>query len=611
MKTPHLLALALAAGVLTGGGPALAATAPSPASASVAAASGATAKTSPNAPIPLRLVAVNDFHGNLEAGRLTLTVREPQARDKPLKLNAGGAPALAGMVTQLRVGAPHTIFFSAGDLVGAAPLVSTLYRHEPTVEVMNKLGLDFNVLGNHEFDAGRVELQRLMRGGCGGNEPHSASESCALHHYEGSKFAWLSANVKRADGATLVPADVVRTVGGVKVGFIGATTRDTPGMVMRSGIAGLSFDDEADAINARVAALRRRGVEAIVAVLHEGGELARDNDLPGDWNDPGCPGASGRIFELAKRIAPQVDAIFSAHTHQGYACVMDGRPIVQATSYGRGLAVVDLAIDPRSRDVIRERTRAVNLPVVNGQTDMDARRRLAAALPPELGHVLVSARDDKNVAALVERYARLAAPRANRELGKLDGAFTRAGADKGDSTAGRLIADAQLAATREHAGAQLAFMNSGGVRADLDCGRPGCGLTFGQAFVAQPFGNTLVTLTLTGAELKELLESQQRPGDALPRFLQPSSNLSYTWRQQAPHGEHVDELRLDGKPIAADAKLRITVNNYLAEGGDGHALLREGRDRVTGPGDLDALAAFLRAKSPLKPDDKTRIRYVP
>jgi len=596
MKNPTLRTLAFAVGSLLCG-----------------AAPAAPATAAASLPVHIRLVGLNDFHGNLEPARLSLTLRDPQAPDKGIKVSAGGAAALGGLVTQLRVGAPHTIFFSSGDLIGAAPLVSTLFRHEPTIEVMNRLGLDFSVLGNHELDAGRTELLRLGHGGCTTDKPTAAATSCSAHRYAGAKFPWLAANVTREDGATLVPADVIRTVGGVRIGFIGAVTRSTPSIVLRSGIAGLDFGDEADAINQRVAAMRKRGVEAIVAVLHEGGELPREGDLPAEWNNPACPGANGNIFDIAKRIAPQVDAIFSAHTHQGYACMVDGRPVIQATSYGRGVAVVDVVINPRTRDIDRSKTRAINLPVFNSQSDPDARRRLTAAMPPDLARAEQAARDEPAVQAIVSQYAALAAPRANREIGRLDGAFTRAGADKGDSPLGRLIADAHLAATRATTtgAAQIAFTNAGGLRADLDCQRGNCPLTYGQAFTAQPFGNTLVTMSLTGAQLKALLESQQRPGDDAPRFLQPSASLTYTWRNAAPQGEHVDELRLEGKSIAPDAKLRITVNNFLAEGGDDYPALRDGHDRIGGPVDIEALIDYARAKSPLRPEDKPRIRWVP
>jgi 5'-nucleotidase len=558
------------------------------------------APPAPRAPVPLRLIGINDFHGNLEAASLSLTLADPQG-GKPLRLAVGGAPALAGMVKTLRAGAPNSVLLSAGDLFGASPLVSTLFRHESTVEVMNLIGLELDAVGNHEFDAGITELKRLEAGGCAVNTPDDAVTSCALHTYGGTRFPLLASNVRDAQDKPPFAPYVVKSYGGIPVAFIGAVTTETPSIVMPSGIAGLRFGDEADAVNRSVQELKAKGVKAMVAVFHEGGELGT-NAQRGDWNDTRCADAHGPIFRIAKRLAPEVGVIFSGHSHQGYRCVVDGRVLIQGTSYGRGISVVDMALDPATGSFVPTLTQSINLPVVHDRTDPATRERLAAALPAPYATALRDTRPDVQVAQLVARYAELTAPKASRPVGRIGGAFTRSG--NGDSAAGRLIADAQLAATRDasRGGAQIAFMNPGGIRSDLECATPPCTVTFGQAFTMQPFGNSLVVMTLTGAELKVLMESQQRAKSAEPSFLQPSAGFTYTWTSSAAAGERVSDMRLDGVPIDPARSYRITVNSFLADAGDGFVGLSQGRDRTGGGQDIDALIAYLAAgeRSPVR-----------
>ena len=563
-------------------------------------------------PVPLRLIGINDFHGNLEAGSLSLTLPDPQAPDTPLRVPAGGAPALAGLVKTLRAGAPHSLMLSAGDLIGASPLVSTLFRHESTVEVMNHIGLEADALGNHEFDAGVAELKRIGRGGCAATAPESPVSSCALGTYAGARFPLLSANVLDARGRHVFAPYVIKRYAGIRVGVIGAVTRSTPSIVVPSGVAGLRFIDEAEAVNRAARRLRAQGVKAIVAVFHEGGELGTPQQR-GDWNDTRCPGAHGPIFDIAKRLSPDVGVIFSAHTHQGYRCEVDGRIIIQGTSYGRGVSVVDMALDPTTRRFVPALTRSINLPVLNERTDPALRERLAAALPAPYGDVLRSTQPDAAVAAQVARYAAVAAPRAARPVGQINGTFTRSGS-RTDSAAGRLIADAQLAATRgaQAGAAQIAFMNPGGIRSDLECqGTPPCTVTFGQAFTMQPFGNSLMVMSLSGAQVKALLESQQKPAATEPMFLQPSEGLTYTWQADAPAGERVQDLRLHSEALVPTQTYRVTVNSFLAEGGDGFVLLKEGTARLGGGQDVDALVAYLGASPPREPSAQARISRTP
>ena len=549
--------------------------------------------------IPLRLIAFNDFHGHLEPGSNTLALPDPDDPAKTVYLPTGGAAWLAGLIGRLRQEATYTAVFSAGDMFGAAPLVSTLFRHESTIQVMNAIGLDFGVVGNHEFDAGADELRRIARGGCGQNDPELPTTSCANGTYAGAKFKLLAANVEGSDGRPMFSPILVKEYDGIKVGFIGVVTRQTPSIVRRAGMVGLKFRDEAATLNSYAAQLKQQGVEAIVAVLHEGGAVDTH------WNDTACAGAKGAIFDIAQQLSGDIDLVFSAHTHQGYNCVVDtpnqkGLRVVQATSYGRGVSVVDVVLDPTTRDIDRTRTDSRNIAVVNQA------RGKHAAVPK-----------DSQIAQLVAEYATLAAPRANRAVGSIAASIGNNSPDgirdAADSAAGRMIADAQLAATSAPAagGAQVALMNSGGIRATLPCTtQPPCSVSYGQVFTVQPFGNNLVVMTLTGQQFKALLEDQQMTSAKEPRFLHPSRTLTYTWKRSAAYGERVTDLRASDVAVKPEGRYRVVVNSYLAEGGDGFKRLREGSERSGGMLDVDALAGFLQAHPGYAPDRTPRIKLV-
>lgn len=571
-------------------------------------------------PVALRLIGINDFHGNLEPPSLQLQVADPaDPTGKPLSLKVGGAAALSGLVRSLRASSPNSIMLAAGDLIGASPLVSTLFKHESTIAVMNQIGLELDAVGNHEFDAGIAELQRIGKGGCAPPQPNAVATSCTLAPYRGAKFPLVSSNVLGADGKPVLAPFVIKRVQGIPVGVIGAVTRTTPGIVIPSGIEGLSFIDEADGVNRAAKELRARGVKAIIAVFHEGGELGTQAQR-GDWNDVNCPAMHGPILDIAKRLSPEISVIFTGHTHQGYRCFIEGRHLIQGTSYGRGVSVIDVKLDPKRRTIITSETKSINLPVFNERTDPVLRERLIAAMSPEYAEIERNAKPDPAVAKLVAEYVAAVAPTADRPVGTAAGSFTRRtvtdpavpGAAT-DSAAGRLIADAQLAATRapDHGGAQIAFMNAGGIRTDLDCKtEPPCTLSFGQVFTAQPFGNDLVSMTLTGAQIKQLLESQLK-ADGHMSPLQPSAGLTYTWYGSRPAGEHVGELMLNGEPIVADRPYRVTVSNFLAEGGDGFRMLLDGSARTGGGQDLDALLAYLKSAPLVAPITTPRITLAP
>ena len=560
-------------------------------------------------PVTVRLIAFNDLHGHLEGTGLTLPWPDPADKSKVQRLHAGGAAHLAGLMQSLRAAARYHLTLSGGDMIGATPPVSSLFFHESTIEVANRMGVDIGVPGNHEFDAGQDELLRMQRGGCAENRPESPLVSCELGRFAGASFQMFAANVLKPDGNSLFPASVVREFGGISVGFIGAVTRTTPSIVLPSGVAGLRFLDEAASINAEAARLQAQGVEALVAVIHEGGETGTPG-APMEWNDAGCPRPRGAIFDIVRRLTQNVDLVFSAHTHQGYRCLVDGRPVLQATSFGRGVSVADIVLDPRTRDIDRRRTTHRNLPVFNERSTPSLREAIIAAEPPAWAQALREAKPVPEVAQRVAEYVQAAQPRALRPVGQIGGNFERAA--RTDSSAGRLVADAQWRATRtaEHGGSELALMNPGGVRTDLRCpGKPPCTVTYGEVFAMQPFGNSLVVMTLTGTELRQMLEDQQGPGRSSPLFLIPSSSMTYHWNASAPHGQRVSDLRVGSVPVEPARDYRITVNSFLAEGGDGVSMLTRGRHRLGGALDLEALVAHLAATSP-SPDPVPRIRWV-
>jgi 5'-nucleotidase len=544
--------------------------------------------------VAIRIIAINDFHGHLEARDNAVAVPDPTDPGRSLSLRSGGVAWLATRIAQLRAEQPASVVVSSGDLIGASPLVSGLFHDEPTIEVMNAIGIDANTLGNHEFDRGVRQLLRIVKGGC--DTTSTDRQSCAgVGRYTGANFPFLAANVvARDDEQSILPPTLVREIGGVRIGFIGAVTRSTPGIVVPSGVAGVRFLPEARTLNHYARELQAQGVQAIVAVVHEGG------DTDGGFNDCGNP--RGAIFDIVRDLDPAIDIVLSAHTHRGYSCVVDGRVVIQAASFGRLVSAIDLEVDRATGDIVRERTRARNHPVPNGLDD-DA--RLRAAYPPLA--------PDPRVAAIVEHYRERAAPLAQRPVGRIASPFFRRPSAGGDHALGRLIADAHLAATRSN-GAQIAFTNPGGIRTDLRASSRDGGITYADAFAAQPFGNSLVTLTLSGEQLKLLLEQQWSATEPeRARMLQPSAGFTYAWDPSRPRGSRIvsDSMRLDGRAIEADRRYRITVNSFLAAGGDGFRVLRDGTERTGGALDIDALTAFLEAESasrPLAPDPVVRIR---
>ncbi len=542
----------------------------------------------------VRLVAFNDFHGHLEKGSNSLTLADPADATKTVSVRTGGAAFLATKIKELRAGNPNTIVVSSGDLIGGSPLVSAFFRDEPTIELMNAMGVDINAVGNHEFDKGVAELSRIVNGACSTDtsDPNLSSCASATKSYAGSKFAFLAANVEGSDGKPIYSPYVVKTVGTQKIGFIGVVTRTTPTIVSPAGVTGIRFTDEATTINRYVSELKSQGVKSIVAVVHEGGVT------DSTWNDNNCANARGEIFTIVDKLDREVDIVLSGHTHQGYNCVRNGMRVMQSFSFGRGVAQLDFEI-AADGNITPSSVIAANVPIPN---DNNTDAAVIAKFPPLA--------PDAAAKRIVDEYVALAAPKANREIGLISSAIDRTASAGGDHAAGRLIADAQLDATTSNTtgNAQIAFMNPGGVRADFTCAAAPCAVTFGQAFTVQPFANSLVVMTLRGQQIKELLEQQWTGANATrPRILQPSKGFTYTWDNSAAAGSKVSAMSLNGAAINPTISYRITVNSFLADGGDGFTTLIAGTNRLGGAQDIDALIAFFTKNRPYAVDTVARI----
>ena len=532
--------------------------------------------------VDVQLLGLNDFHGHLESTTPGTIAPDPASPRVP----AGGAEYLATHIRTKETENRNTLVVSAGDLIGASPLLSALFHDEPTIEAMNRIGLDLNSVGNHEFDEGAAELLRMQHGGC-----HPVDGCLDGTGFGGARFGFLAANVVRTDGGkTLFPPYAIRKFGGIKVGFIGMTLEGTPDIVSPSGVAGLDFLDEAETANRYARELRHRhGVKAIVVLLHEGGVQS----ATGGINT--CDGISGPIVDIVERTTKAVDLFVTGHTHSAYNCVIDGRPVTSASSFGRLLTDIDLKLDRHSKDVVE--VAANNVIVTQNVFKAD------------------------DITQLIDRYTAIAAPLRDRVIGRVSADITRAPDDSGENAAGNLIADAQLAATSAAGtgAAVAAFMNPGGVRSELAAGD----VTFGEAFTVQPFGNSLVTLTLTGAQLLEVLKQQWCEQD-LVKVLLPSAGVHYTYSASAAAAlagqpcagaaNPVTGLTIGGTAVDPAASYRVTVNSFMADGGDKFTVLRDGTDRLGGSVDTDALEAYLAPSltgTPIAPPALDRIDVVP
>ena len=520
------------------------------------------------APVEVQILAFNDFHGNLETPAPFDLV---EADGTKTRVTSGGAAHLAAALQKWRTGNPHSVTVSAGDTIGATPLTSALFLDEPTITAMNLVGLEFNAVGNHEFDKGVLELKRMQSGGC---VQHTKAMPCAVEPFAGGTFRYLAANVVQPDGATVLPATGIKTFatasGPIRLGFIGMTLKETKNLVTPAGVAGLGFADEAATANALVPVLKAQGADAIVLLIHQGGKLPTFN------RGNGCEGFYGEIKPIVAQLDPAIATIVSGHTHWAYVCQGGAggtQPRQLLTSAGKnGTMVTDirLSFDPSTKALIGQH--AENRLVGNGEHG-----------------------SDPAVKAHVDKYVAAAAPLANRVVGSLTEAATRSVHD-GESAAANLIADSMLTATRapEKGGAQIALVNATGVRVDL----PGGKVKYRDAFAMMPFQNNLVVMSLTGAELKAGIEQQFaipiRAGFTDPSVLAVSEGFGYAFDLRLPAGSRIIDLTLNGRPIDPDATYRIVVNNYVASGGDGLTAFTKGR-KVVDPGivDIDALIAWI------------------
>lgn len=531
--------------------------------------------------VNVQILAVNDFHGNLEppagsSGRIGT-------------INAGGAEYLATHINNLRATNPNTVVVSAGDMIGASPLLSALFHDEPTIEAFNQIGLDFNAVGNHEFDEGSAELLRMAYGGC-----HPVDGCLDGDGFAGANFQYLAANVVRQDnGKTLFPAYKIRAYEGAKIAFIGMTLKGTPNIVTPSGVAGLTFLDEAATVNAIVPVLKSKGVKTIVVLIHEGGAQV----APAPYN--GCEGISGAIVDIVNHFDPEVDVVLSGHTHNAYNCVINNMLVTSAASFGRLVTDVNLTIDKNTDQVV----------------SMSANNLIVTRDVPK----------DSFITALIAKYNTIVAPLANRIIGSITADINRTPSPAGETSLGDLIADGQLLATKPvgFGEAVVAFMNPGGIRADLTfagstVGEGDGNVTYGEMFNVQPFGNSLVTLTITGAQIDTLLE-QQFVGCGQPviggfqKTLQVSAGFSYAWSLSAPACSKVDpaSIKINGVTVDPAASYRVTVNSFLADGGDGFTVLKQGTNRLGGAVDTDAFEAYMKAFSPVTPSPRDRITLLP
>ncbi|MFF5582468.1 bifunctional metallophosphatase/5'-nucleotidase [Streptomyces hygroscopicus] len=591
--------LAAAAGVLTAANPAGA----DPAGADPAA--DASAKHRPGRTVAVQLLSFNDLHGNLEPPQGSSgTVTETQPDGTTKAVPAGGVEYLATALRNARKGHEYSVTAAGGDMIGASPLMSGLFHDEPTIEALNKLDLDVTSVGNHEFDEGRAELNRIQNGGC------HPKDGCYEDGktFQGADFPYLAANVTdEKTGKPILKPYTVWQHKGVKIGFIGVTLEGTPGIVTAEGVKGLKFHDEVETINKYAKELNRKGVKSIVALIHEGG-LPASSSYDYDCDSPGAgDGISGPIVDIAKNITPQVDALVTGHTHQAYTCTIPDpsgtpRTVTSAASFGRLYTDTTLTYDRRTGDIVRTSVKGAN-----------AANHVVNREQPKA----------PDMTSLIGRWNKLAAPIANKPIGYVSADINGRGSTAYETPLGDVIADAQLEALSpaDKGGAQLALMNPGGIRSDLAykaSGSEGDGVvTYGEAFTVQPFTNMMNVIDLTGSQLITALQQQvSGSNEASPKILQVSRSLTYTLDLTKSGKDRIvtDSVKLNGEPIDPAKTYRVAMNEFLAGGGDGFAAFKEGTNKLVGASDLDTFTAYLSAHSsqsePLDPPKADRITIV-
>jgi 5'-nucleotidase len=480
--------------------------------------------------VQLQLLAINDYHGQII----------------PYSTSFVGAEYLSAYLDRREAEAkgPNSVTWrlGVGDLIGASPAVSGLLQDEPTLEVLDEMRFMYSCVGNHEFDEGIDELLRLQYGGF-----HPVTG-----HWERMKMKYLAANVVyEGTDETVFPGYVIEHARGIPVGIIGIVYEGTPSIVTASGVAGLEFLPEAEAVNNAVAELKAKGVKAIIVLMHNGGY----------GSDTGGP-ITGDIVPIIEAMDDEVDVVLTAHSHARYWGYIDGKLVTQAYNAGRAFADVDLVLSRDTKDVVSSKAEIV-------YTNPDA------TLLPDL-----------KVLSIVEKALATVAPIVNEVVGVAAADITRTQNAAGESALGNLIADAQ--AWKQ--GTQIAFMNPGGIRAEIYAGE----VTWGELFAVQPFANYLVTMEMTGAQIEAALE-QQWAGQASPRMLQ-MHGIQYSWSASAPVGDKVDpaHVYVGGVPLDLAATYTVTANNFLAEGGDNFIIFRDATIKVYWGSDLDALVDYIK-----------------
>ncbi|GGY82097.1 bifunctional metallophosphatase/5'-nucleotidase [Pseudoduganella plicata] len=507
----------------------------------------------------INLVAINDLHGHLEADKFTYAgVGEKKERT----VQAGGIDTLGAALQAWRKEDRELLLVGAGDMIGASPALSAMWADEPTIGALDLLGLQVSSVGNHEFDQGRIELLRQQKGGCASPR---AEKACKFDGaWGGAKFDYLAANVIDANTRKpLLPPYRILESKGVKIAFIGAVLKDTAEVVASANIAGLQFGDEAEAVNRLLPELRKQGVGVFVVLLHQGGRTAAEFDKQY------CDDLEGDLVPVVRKLDPAIKLVISGHSHKGYLCKVDGKLVTQAQMGGHMLSRIKLVVDRQTNQVVDVSAR--NVVMEKGAFGSDPRAEAYLAKVRQRGN-----------AELAKPVARIAVPAVTRD------------AKGGDESAlGNLVADATLFGGRPY-GAQIAFMNTGGIRATLETGE-GNVVSKGQALAVLPFGNTTTVMNLTGAQIRALLEQQWVGDKAETRgLLQVSEGFTYQYDLRKPAGQRVLEASLNGIPLDDNASYRVAANNFLAEGGDAFPMFAKGTNRAeTGIRDIDSLNAYL------------------
>ena len=504
----------------------------------------------------IQILGFNDFHGALEPptgsnGRIGTVA-------------AGGVEYLAAHIARLKAENPNTIVVSAGDNIGASSLLSGMFHDEPTVEALSAAGLEVSTVGNHEFDEGWQELTRMQNGGC-----HPVAGCQDRTPFSGARYEYLAANVWRG-GQALFPATTVKTVDGIKVGFIGLALEGTPSIVSAAFMKGLTFGSEVAAGNQAAAALVAQGVRTIVVVIHAGGR-------PGTNDVNGCE-LSGSIIDIANQLSPDIDVIVSGHTHQAYVCTFGSKLVTSAQSNGALITDIDLQVDRASGEVVSKKAK----------------------------NVIVTRDIEKSAAitSLLEHYRPFFVEIGQREIGTITAPLLETGNDAGESALGDVIADAMLeqASALAPGGVQVALWNTGGVRADL-IGRPATAggpapVTFSQAFDVLPFGNRVEVRTVTGAALIAMLETG---------VFQISRGIAYQVDPTRPRRERVvrGSITFNGGAIDRSARFRVATSDFIWHGGD--AVVVESSEALDVGADIDLFVRYLGKHSPIAPGPQDRM----